>query len=238
MRGYPVYHGTSEKNLDRIMKNGLTPRYENPSRWENYPSRTDMVYLTSAYPFYFAVKAAQEDGSRALVVEVDLDLLDPDELYPDEDFIVQAGVRDPDFLAELKKQGIEEFDDIQFFVRDHLEVWQEAWEASLKGLGNCAYQGTVEPHTISRYCLFDYNARPELAVMTMDPQISLLNFQLLGNKYINLVEWMFDDAPELWDEFAGFEGGEDLPDVFRQRAQQLKQISTDRTGIEVVEVNY
>ena len=56
-----IYHGTSFKNLDSILNNGIDPRSDGKSNWEEYESRDDMVYLTLAYPFYYAACVAKND---------------------------------------------------------------------------------------------------------------------------------------------------------------------------------
>jgi hypothetical protein len=50
-----LYHGCSANDLLSIMTNGLCPRSDKKSNWKKNPSRPDMVYLTVAYPFYFAL---------------------------------------------------------------------------------------------------------------------------------------------------------------------------------------
>ena len=49
-----LYHGTSFVFASKIMKKGIVPRHGQTSNWKNAPSRRDMVYLTTAYPFYFS----------------------------------------------------------------------------------------------------------------------------------------------------------------------------------------
>jgi hypothetical protein len=49
------YHGTSARRLTTILKDGIRPRLKTASNWEKMPSRPDMVYLTVAYPLYFAM---------------------------------------------------------------------------------------------------------------------------------------------------------------------------------------
>ena len=49
-----LYHGCSLENR-AIFTGGLCPRGEKTSNWKKAPSRSDMVYLTIAYPFYFAL---------------------------------------------------------------------------------------------------------------------------------------------------------------------------------------
>lgn len=46
-----LYHGTSEKYLSSILKNGITPRATNKiSNWEDAPSNPHMIYLTDTHP--------------------------------------------------------------------------------------------------------------------------------------------------------------------------------------------
>jgi len=70
-----LYHGTSAKFLEPILRDGLRPRGTDGGRWQEWPSRPDCVYLTSAYGFYFAMACPTEDGDR-LVLEIDTAQLD------------------------------------------------------------------------------------------------------------------------------------------------------------------
>ena len=36
-----LFHGTSKKHLDSILRRGLQPRGTNPSNWEDFPSAPD-----------------------------------------------------------------------------------------------------------------------------------------------------------------------------------------------------
>ena len=66
-----LYHGTTTKHLDKILKQGITPRHDRPSNWDKHPSREDMVYLTNAYAIYFAqVCCDWEAGESPVVLEV------------------------------------------------------------------------------------------------------------------------------------------------------------------------
>ena len=102
-----LYHGTTIRHLDSILAHGLRPRNDASGHWEQFPSRPDMVYLTSAYPFFFATHTGDEDenGNRRpekLVVEIDSTRLDQRLLYPDEDFVAQLIAQHTDkSLAEI-----------------------------------------------------------------------------------------------------------------------------------------
>ena len=68
------------------MTNGLCPRRDKQSNWEKNPSRSDMVYLTVAYPFYYALCHEGLAG----VVEIEARGLDRKRFFPDEDFLTNA----------------------------------------------------------------------------------------------------------------------------------------------------
>lgn len=220
-----LYHGTTERHLTAILQDGLLPREDlgRESNWDKYPSRDDMVYLTTAYPFYFALYAC-EAGEQALVVEVDTDGLDDYAFFPDEDFISQA----------LSKKGFTGVDkEVHDDVLVNLEGYQEHWQMSVEKMGNCSYQGIIDPEDITRYCLFDSSTRPYVAMSLMDPSISIMNYHFCSEKYLNLVAWFFGDTELLSDPLAGFQDESEM--VKKTRAHWLAE-SADRTGVEVVNV--
>lgn len=87
-----VYHGTSEKYLPEVLKNGLVPRGDRGGNWKHTEEgHPEFVYLTSVYAGYFACCAIDDfDKERMMIVEVDLDKLFQFKFRPDEDFIAQA----------------------------------------------------------------------------------------------------------------------------------------------------
>lgn len=225
-----LYHGTSARHLKDTLAHGLRPRGIGAGQWSEYPSRPDLVYLTTAYPFFFGFHATEEDsGDHILVVEVDD--LDPDNLLPDEDFVSQS-------LAHMKKESFEDFHDD---VRDDLESYAHHWEDSLNGLGNCAYKGTIAPNQITRYCLLDPRKRAEIAMDLTSPSISLMNFQILGDAYKQKVAWMFGDA----EEYPVFETmfemdeenlSEEMRKIVEGRKIYWEKQSKNREGVVVVNV--
>lgn len=83
-----LYHGTSTQFLPRILKEGLLPREVTrmASHWEgDVESKPDLVYLTTAYPVYFAIQACEEPYNP-VVLQVSVSMKS---LYPDEDFLAQ-----------------------------------------------------------------------------------------------------------------------------------------------------
>lgn len=180
-----VYHGTSSKNLKTILKNGLKPRGKSKGNWDSFPSRNDMVYLTTAYAPYFAISSCKK-MEKALVLEIDLDVLDRTDLYPDEDFVAQV-------LAHQQNSSIE---DVHDYVRDNLEHFQHCFEDSLNGLGNISHKGIVSPSAVSRYCLIDIKSRSDLGMMCLDPSISIMNYRFCGNRYRSIISWLFGDRDD------------------------------------------
>src|ERR1700684_841156 len=114
-----LYHGCSAKDLPSIMNKGLSPRRDNQSNWKKNPSRPDMVYLTVAYPFYYAL--CQE--GFAGVVEIDARGLDRRRFFPDEDFLTNAFAMHGG--QELDASRKEE-------IRDTLHTYGDYWRESVK----------------------------------------------------------------------------------------------------------
>jgi hypothetical protein len=219
-----LYHGTSATRLDDILTNGIRPRLKTASNWGKCPSRPDMVYLTLAYPLYFAMNPQDK---RIAVVEIDFRKLDEDLLYPDEDFVAQArhGENDGDF------------DTIHREVRESLEDHRSQWRQSIMRLGNCCYKGVIPSKAITRYCIFDVDARPDVAFEMLTPVISMTNFAIKGRDYMQFVDWMFGDRKTL----PMIQEVKDLPEDYPDREKALvfwRKQSKDRTGIEVVQVRH
>jgi hypothetical protein len=220
-----LYHGTSERFLSQILSKGIRPRRTSSGNWKDYPSRPDMVYLTTAYPFYFGSTAVKDD-ERILVLEIDTRHLNENRLYPDEDFISQLMSRE---------QG-KRLQEVHGLVRDQLEKVKHFWKDSVERLGNCAHKGTVPVQSITRYVLFDHSKRLELSMMSVDPSISLLNYAICKNKYHNLVAWMFGDVDVIQDNIMEFATDEleKMNPAFKQRREYWEKASKNRTGVEVI----
>ena len=227
-----LYHGCSAKDLRSIMTNGLCPRLEKQSNWKKNPSRPDMVYLTVAYPFYFALC---HDG-LAGVVEIDVRGLDRKRFFPDEDFLTNAhAMHDGQELDAFRKEDI----------RVMLHTYGEYWKDSVRYQGNCCYQGTISPYRITRYCIFDPKARPALAAeISGDPLINLANYEIKGKSYQQFVAWMFGDrkvlpmvaeAKETIEILLKSPLEAEYLEEMRKSLALWKRESPDRTGIDVWE---
>ena len=181
-----LYHGTSSAHLDKILKSGLRPRYSKSSDWE-CASRPDMIYLTSAYPLYFAEHSITHHGGEPVVIEVEVDTL---RLYPDEDFLEQATrseknrEKNPDLATKL--EGLDMEQRTKFF-RDSLEEYKHHYSDSLKYLGNCCHKGIIKPKRIRRYVMPDSKTQ-----MMSDPTIHISNFFHMSDYYADLIKEMFN----------------------------------------------
>jgi hypothetical protein len=224
-----LYHGCAAKDLPSILSNGLCPRGDKQSNWSNNPSRADMVYLTVAYPFYFALGREGLGG----VVEIDSKNLDRGKFFPDEDFLTNAfAMRDGKALEPAQQEEI----------RGTLHCYGDHWKDSIRFQGNCCFQGSISPKHITRYCIFAPNARPELAEEMNDPCINLANYSTRGRAYRQLVAWMFGDRrllPMVTDAREEIEllQRSTMDAEYLDNAKTLlafwKKESRDRTGIEV-----
>lgn len=189
-----LYHGTSAKAALLARDQGLKTRktLRSKGNWQGtIPSNPNLIYLTVAYAPYFAMSSSG-DGEEWGIVEVDTDLLDLEDMLPDEDFLEQAS-RTQTLPAEWGLKGASMEKRTRFF-RDHIESFSHLWQASLDGLGNAAHRGKIPKSAITRVTTFDPSQNPSMAMMASDPTISTLNFRILGEKYRTLTRW-----------FAGYE---------------------------------
>jgi hypothetical protein len=217
-----LYHGTSERHLGSILRDGIKPRGRKRGNWKPYPSIAGHVYLTEAYAGYFATVAAKK-GERALIVEVCLE--DDSRLYPDEDFIAQA-------LAAQNKRSIEVYHDE---VVKTIACYRDYVQASLDGLGNVSHRGVIPPPAISRYVLVDTKKQSDVIMLALDPTISLMNYRFCGEKYRTINSWLFGDRSDFSLGFAGQDNEAYLammPAEYRDHAERL---FANREGIEVVD---
>lgn len=206
-----LYHGTSARFLDAALAEGIRPRGDGASNWKKAPSRSDMVYLARGYPFYYAVTGT--DDPKVLVFEIDEELVNDRRLYPDEDYIWYMADRTGERENLTPPQ-----------VAKHLEALQDQWPKSLRMLGNVAHQGIIPAACITRYCIYEPKARPNLTFAMADYSINVLNYLHEQHDLDQLVAWMFGDEAQLpW-----------VHDDDQQRRNFWLNESSDRTGIEVV----
>lgn len=217
-----VYHGTSLNCLPSILKNGIIPRGDDESNWPDNVSHPEMIYLTIAYPFYFAHIAAQEHKSKPVVIEIDMDFLSERNLFPDEDFIFQG----------LPKDQKMELSDI----RENIDCFQQYFQASIDNLSNFCYRGIVPIESITRTCQVNFGSRSFLWMEVMDPTITIMNYRFVGQKYRDLIAWFFGDKKELPGVARSKEFLKSIPDNKKEMEKALKlwkKESKNRDGIEV-----
>lgn len=226
-----LYHGTAAANLGAVRARGLVPRgrFNKRSNWEHTArSRAGHVYLTTAYPLYFALCASGDEN--ALVVEVDTDRLDPRRMYPDEDFLAHVLAQQAVASKALHRPVLNKLTQTV-----NLEANRDLWGKSLELLGTCSYFGHVPPAAITRYATVDVMARPSLAMLCVDPTITLANYRFCGWKYRQLVAWIFGDAPDLPGAVPPEHMAQlgELPGM-AEAAAALAAESVDRRGVAVL----
>ena len=177
-----LYHGTSERHVERILKEGLRSRKHTKmeSNFTKHPSHTEMVYLSNCYAPYFAANASK-DG-RWAIIEVDVD---EGNLLPDEDFLEQASRGTHRIQTLSLEECTSEY-------KEHLFEYAHHALASLKHLGTVAHDAFVRKSEITRISLFDHSKNMYIAMMALDPSISLINHKILGKHYETLTRWFFE----------------------------------------------
>lgn len=209
--GMFLYHGTSARFLDTALIDGIRPRGEGASNWENAPSHSDRVYLSNGYPFYYSVIGT--DDPKVIVFEIDSELIDERRLYPDEDYFWGIADRTGEREHLTPPQ-----------VAEHLEALQDQWPKSLHMLGNVAHRGMIPAAFITRYCIYEAKARPSRTFAMADYSINVLNYLYERHTFYHLVAWMFVDKDLLpW-----------VQDEDEERRDFWLKESEDRMGIEVV----
>ena len=222
-----IYHGANFDKLDVILSCGLNPRGKKKSVWSNAPSHPNMVYLSTAYPFYFSMAAQSKKNFRkGLVFEIDMDMLDKKLLYPDEDFLWYAlKMKNPTLKLEQ--------------IRKDLWRYQQNWQLCLDNFGNIAYMGRINPECFTRYCVVNFDIQKEVGLSVLDPTITPMNYKFKGQFYKDLVSWFFGDKKLLphIEEEQKWKTLEGLPvPNSQEKIDFWTKISENREGIEVVEL--
>lgn len=183
-----LYHGTSESRARKIMVEGLKPRGKTGrTNWQHtIESNPKAVYLTDAYPAYFAYNASR-DGERWAIIEVDTDKLDESKLHPDEDVLEQAGRK----FDHLQEKGMIER---TRYYRRHART-NPNWEKSLQAMGTCGYYGEIPPEAITRVVFIDPEKIDGGFLLSMiDCSISIMNYRFCADKYRNYTRWIMGET--------------------------------------------
>ena len=223
-----IYHGTNAKSLPLILGRGLMPRNdtEEQNRWGKYPSRGDMVYLSTHYAPYFASgKCSSKD--HPAIIRIKINDLDKVAMFPDEDFIAARLQSEPGLETLVQKTA---------WARLHLMGLQEYTQDSLEYLGNIAYYGTIFPDQIDQVITFDPKSNPAIYGMALDPTITIMNKFVMGKKYKMLSEWFFEEKTEKDFEDVMMMGkpDEDTPQDFHRMWENQIKYWFERSGITTV----
>ncbi len=213
-----LYHGTSSDHLDSILKHGLQPRGQKKGNWKEFPSRPDMVYLTTTFAPYFATMS----GGNPLIVEIDLEQLDKCFLYPDEDYISA--------LCKAAKQKIS-----HETIRQKLWRWQQKWTESVEMMGNCCYKGTIPPSAFTRYVKWDHQKLSGLSAMIAKQTVNVSEHLLLKPFRIGLIAWFFGDEPMMYRD-PEYQPLTDSDPTKEQIEETIRVISAKRESIEIVDL--
>lgn len=188
-----LYHGTSERFLPRIRREGLKPRGRKKGNWKAHPSRPDCVYLTNSYAVFYA-NACAKGREKLVVLEIDTDKLNTFAFAPDEDFLEQANRGRDNISGGMTVRSK--------WYRDNLHNWagfpledehtkDGPATMSLKFLGNCTYFGCIPPSAFTRIAVINMNPVPQFVLNSFDPSIVLMNYAICGPKYRNSLKWLF-----------------------------------------------
>lgn len=171
-----LFHGTCEfgpnqqRILEGILNSGLKPeRVTKVSRSPFFISASDeFVYLTSCCaPYYCCVERC---AGRLVLAEVDLETLDRNLLWPDEDLYRGASVDERTVSAAKKTQ------------RQN----QDDWRRSLQQFGRVCHRGEIALASILRIVAVDWRSNPFIAHMcSVEPSCEE---DLWGN--IALTQWL------------------------------------------------
>jgi len=228
-----VYHGTGERAARRALKHGILPRRMSGKKgnWKHtVSSNPSMVYLTTAYAPYFASATTNPDRERPAIIEIDLDALDQDALYPDEDFIEQ-GLRG-------KKLGTS--DDIHkrnLYIIKHIEEYRENWKLSLEKLGTVCHRGIVPASAITKVVAFDPKKNIDIFRDTLNPTITLANYRFCGEKYRSMTRWFMGEEVDALSVAFGVEvpahAAEEIPWA-NEAIKATREALANRTGLETI----
>lgn len=201
-----LYHGTSLKAANRMIREGIKPRWSGGTdNWKHtVTSNPNCVYLTCAYPLHFMWNACKGKTRFGAVVEIETDRLDMLKLLPDEDTLAQVDQHTNKDTPMVTGTSLYEK---TAWYRDHLTQWSDgqSWIKSLDTMGTCCHYGVVPPTAITRIAVIDLNKNRHL-ILQYDPTISILNYSVMEPFYRASSQALFGDEPsdelkaELHDE--------------------------------------
>ncbi len=185
-----IYHGTTSKYIPKILSKGILPRKKtHNSNWNgSVVSKENFVYLTTAYPIYFALNTCM-NGDDLAIIEVDVDTAD---LYPDEDYIAKClKYNDPRF-REIDLRAINPM--------INLEDYKEYWEASLKYNGLVCIK-RVKKKEIIRHVIIPHKEINIIINAGADSIPIPMNYLVCGLYYKECIRILFDGGLDKLKKF-------------------------------------
>lgn len=183
-----LYHGTSTEYRKKILSEGILPRgiTDNQGTWPEVPSKFDLVYLTTAYPVYYAVPTVKK-GKNLLIVKVDVL---KESLYPDEDYI-----------AHLIKQTKKQISLKVISLSINPKKFKEYAESSLRFMGNVCLE-KVEKEQIIDTKIIKVKDVNTILSMGGDAIPSPINYKICGHYYRQCMRYIFGETktkPVMWE---------------------------------------
>jgi hypothetical protein len=200
------------------------------------------VYLTDAYPLYFAVNCEHPNDDIA-VIQLATDRLNPLWLVPDEDVLEQVG-RGKDGIEGSMKKRTKHY---RNQMVDHLCT--DNWKVSLEAMGTCASLEPIPASAITRVAFLNPRECQQLTFAAIDAMICLPNYRFCGPKYRNMTNRLFGLPTEPDDlsnyhqllEQARESGNKDaitvLEPIVRQREEYEKALAADYAKVRIEEIN-
>ena len=184
-----LYHGTSSKHLQSIIKYGLKPRGDQNSNWST-ASQKQYVYLTSTYPLYFASQAVS-GKQKYLIIEVDETMVDENYCYPDDDFIWWCYSKQAKNRPTLEEAG------------KLVQFNQNLWQKSLMMIGCIAYKNNIPFNAIKRILQIDFNKMNSqermLFLSFIDVSVTPVAFPCRKKSFEKQLGYLFSEKDEWWD---------------------------------------
>lgn len=170
-----LYHGTSVEAALQISKSGF--KTGKKYNW-HVKSSKGFVFLSLAYAPFFAQMAKSKNNKERALIKC---FVEETDLFPDDDFVMFALGKPIYTEKDLKDNSI-------WLYKDH-------YKESLKFLGNaCALPPAIRVLGVASFSI-------KKLLYVCDPTITPINYQIMGDYYKKLTEWISEgNKPE---EFKG-----------------------------------
>jgi len=181
--------------------------------------------LTTVFGLIYAAAVSHQEGA---ILEVETDMLDQAQLLPDEDFLSQCVTmhHHPSEISRRKESRIKKWHDTKVVptIRAQLEqyagadwldnlrrtysrIWKGAekfggmngWEASLRGMGTCAYKGAIPPSCFKRIAFFNKPGHP-IFKHFRGIEVTIEDYRKRKEKLEKCNRWLFGEyRPQDWN---------------------------------------